>query len=184
MEDTLLAGDFLLAERVSFGSAVELPWRERELFRLPAGAVPRRGEVVIYRGRSGGEFIKRCVAVAGDTVEVRGNVLVVNGQIFDSLLAGRRGVHGIRNRPHDNPPHGRHGVERPRTFGPHVVPPGHIFVMGDNRRNSEDSRVHGDVPLHALRARPLFVYWSARPDTPWWRRPAGIRWGRVGRIIK
>ena len=186
MEDTLLAGDFLLAERVSFGSTVELPWTGRELMRLPAVAAPHRGDVVIFRGRRGSEIIKRCVAHAGDTVEVRRSVLLVNGQPLDSVLMSRAGVRGIKNTPPNDVPY---DIVSPllspqRNFGPHVVPPGHIFVMGDNRANSEDSRAHGDVPLDALRARPLVIYWSGEPDTPWWRRPAGIRWGRVGQIVR
>ena len=84
---------------------------------------------------------------AGQVVEVRDKQVLVDGKPFPSP----RGLKFLD----------RHTQSGPRdNFGPYEVPPGHIFVMGDNRDNSFDSRFFGAVPLANLRARPLFVYFS------------------------
>jgi signal peptidase I len=180
MEKTLLAGDFLIAERITYGSAVELPWSRDTGFRLPPLRTPRRGAVVIFRGwANDGEYIKRCVGLAGDTVEVRDNVLFVNGRRFDQTLTSGRGD----NRETSRVMH-RHQTGSMGYFGPHVVADGHIFVMGDNRDNPHDSRVNGDVPLDRLRGRALFIYWSVDGRIAWWNPLDRIRWRRLGRAIR
>ncbi len=130
MEDTLLIGDFIIGEKLTFH------FRE-----------PRTNEVVIFRHpRINRDLIKRCVAHAGDTIEVRDKDLYVNG---------------IKR---ELPPAGKHCdtnfYMRRDVFGPYIVPEGHIFVMGDNRDNSEDSRFWGPLPLKNVTARPLFVYFA------------------------
>lgn len=176
MEDTLLAGDFLIAERITFGSAVELPWSRDTGFRLPPLHSPKRGTVVVFWGwANDGEYIKRCVGLAGDTVEVRGSVLFVNGRQFNRALASGRGY---------NQRSSGHRTRSARDFGPHVVADEHIFVMGDNRDNSDDSRINGDVPLDRLRGRPLFIYWSVNDSVAWWNPLDRIRWRRLGRVIR
>ena len=190
MEDTLLVGDYLLAERLTYGATVELPWSRRPLVRLRALRRPERGDIVIFRAWGGPrqEFIKRCVALAGDTVEVRDNVLFVNGAPFDSLLA-RRFDPDSRTAPRIKHSAGaaRHTdlpsfSSRLRDFGPHVVQPGHIFAVGDNRNNSDDSRTNGDVPLSALRGRPLVIYWSMNQQGGRRNLLARVRWSRIGRL--
>ena len=192
MEDTLLVGDFLLAERVSFGANVELPWARSTGIRLPALRTPSAGEVVVFREWNNGEaeYIKRCAGLAGDTIEMVGGTLLVNDEPFDRLLAimtgsGARVKHLTELTAQDDPHYAyRHFTGRLRNFGPHVVPPGHIFVIGDNRDNSEDSRMRGDVPLTAMRGSPLFIYWSVNPDAPWWNFARRIRWERIGTLVR
>ncbi|RKZ25184.1 signal peptidase I [bacterium] len=138
MEDTLLVGDFLLGEKITFR------------FRNP-----RPGEIVIFEHPrvKGRELIKRCVAVAGDTVEVVNKVLYVNGKKFPDPPKSKHidpNIYPRQYTPRDN-------------FGPFVVPPNCIFMMGDNRDNSEDSRFWGALPLKNVKARPLFLYFSISP---------------------
>ena len=138
MEDTLLIGDFLLGEKITFR------------FRSP-----RRGEIVIFEHPKipGRDLIKRCVAIEGDTV------LVVNKQLF------------INGKKASDPPESKHQDPRiiparyaPRdNFGPYIIPKEHIFLMGDNRDNSEDSRFWKALPLKNVKARPLFLYLSVDP---------------------
>ena len=192
MEDTLLVGDFLLAERLSFGANVELPWARSTGIRLPALRTPRAGEVVVFREWDNGEadYIKRCVGLPGDTIEVVGGTLLVNREPFDPLLeiitGGDARVKQLTRLAAPDDPHyaHRHFTDRLRNFGPHVVPPEHIFVIGDNRDNSEDSRMRGDVPLVAVRGRPVFIYWSVEPDAPWWNLARRIRWERIGTLVR
>ena len=172
MENTLLAGDYLMAERVTFGAVVEGPFSSRPLFRLPGIRGPRRGDVVIFRDSTGTELIKRCVAVGGDSVMLRDNVLYVNGTRFDSTCG--RGI----SLKHARHPRSWSYYQRIQNYGPHVVADDHIFVMGDNRDNSEDSRLFGDVSVNQLRGRALVIYFSHAPlDSR-----EGIRWDRIGRF--
>jgi len=185
MESTLLVGDYLLAERLTFGSFVELPIAEKALFRWPPLRQPRRGEVIIFRswGDPGTEIVKRCVGLPGDTVEVVDNIVKVNGVTSDPVFQGRVDTaHRVKTEA-TFPVSEWRAVERARNFGPHVVKTGHIFVMGDNRTNSEDSRVHGDVSFEALTGRPLFIYWSVNSHSASLNPFDSIRWERIGKRI-
>ncbi len=190
MEDTLLPGDYVLAGRFTYGAAISYPGSDSVLVRLPGLRAPKRGEIVIFRptgadntNRAGPEHIKRCVAEGGDTVEVRHYRLTVNGRPFSDVFRARYGgssppAYDPRLPANSRLRRGR--LRRLDRYGPHVVPQDHIFLMGDNRANSRDSRVIGDVPLSSVRGRALFIYWSQAPDTSWL---SGIRWGRIGRKL-
>jgi len=191
MEDTLLVGDFLLANRFVYGSPIEIPFTGIVLGRLPAISSPQRGDVVIFASWADTteDFIKRCVGLPGDTILVRNNVLSVNGIPFSHTLRARFG-NDWRVFPSIKytPTHyvGMSGIMAldPTNFGPHVVPPGHMFVMGDNRNNSADSRFYGDVPLNRLKARALVIYWSMDTRQRLWKLSEYIRWDRIGRLIR
>lgn len=172
MEDTLFPGDFVLAEKLSFGAYVpgRLPGTNTSLpsLRLPGFRSPRPGEIVIFENPddTSVDLIKRCVAVAGQTVEVRDKELYVDGE------------------PVLPPPGLKHSDGRVLpgnrdNFGPYVVPPGHLFVMGDNRDNSFDSRFFGAVPVDKLRARPLAVYFSWNRAASWLGK---VRWAHLGGV--
>lgn len=190
MEDTLLVGDYLLANRFVYGSPVEIPFTGIVLGRLPAITSPKRGDVVIFASWADTteDFIKRCVGLPGDTILVRNNVLSVNGTPFGETLRERFG-NDWRVFPSVKyaPTHyiGMSGTVffDPTNFGPHVVPQGHMFVMGDNRNNSADSRFYGDVPLYRLKARALVIYWSMDTGRHLWNLSEFVRWNRIGRLI-
>lgn len=188
MERTLLAGDFLLVNKLAYGA--EVPFTRR---RLPALGPVRRGDVIVFQWPEDPDksFVKRVVGVAGDTVAMRRGVLSVNGAARDERYAqhtdpagdpageeftwqrGYLAGAGVAYRPSRN------------TWGPLVVPAGHVFVLGDNRDNSLDSRYWGFVPDSLIRGRPLVVYFSFAPDSGA-RLPllSRIRWARLGERIE
>lgn len=190
MEDTLLVGDFLLANKFIYG--VQVPFIES---RLPALREPALGDVVIfqYPGDPNRDFVKRIVALPGQTVEVRDKVLYVNGKrTIDPPKSKYVDPHILKK----NSPGGMRD-----NFGPEAVPEGHFFVMGDNRDNSEDSRYWGYLPRQMVRGQALMLYWSWAPDAnaPAYRSLASIpgmalynlihlpnrtRWGRIGTWVR
>jgi len=169
MESTLLVGDFLFVNKFLYGA--QIPFTG---WRLPAIRSPRRGDIIVFKAPTDGrDFIKRCVAVAGDTVEVRGKVLFVNGE-------PRVEPYAQHTDPHVIPP-----AQSPRDFmAPLVVPPGRIYMMGDNRDNSHDSRFWGPLDVGRVKGKAMFIYFSA--DYHSWKHPLDtrIRWKRFGDIIR
>ena len=163
MEGTVLVGDHLLIDRFAYGP--EIPFTHVRLQRFKR---PQRGDVVSFHppGRGNEVYLKRVVAVGGDRVEWREGVLFVNGE---------RRVE----------PYAQSGVETSRAM---VVPAGQIYVLGDNRRHSEDSRVWGTVPEGNVIGEPVVVMWSIASPTERWLRSqlavyldhpvAHLRWER------
>jgi len=200
MKDTLLVGDFLFVNKFLYGAEIpdrirpliftgpyiDMPW---ENVRLPAIRQPRQGDIIVfeYPNNLDKDFIKRCVAVAGDTVEMREGLLYVNDEMYEENFADLDGDHACyAGHVHDascRPPHTRHQMSNSRrsrnwSFGPYEVPEGHIFMMGDNRYNSEDSRYWGPLDLKHLKGKAMFIYWS------WDRGEGGPRWDRIGDILR
>jgi signal peptidase I len=165
MEKTLLVGDFLFVNKFLYGAQV--PFTH---LRLPKVRQPQRGDIIVFKSPADGrDFIKRCVAVAGDTVEVRAKTLYVNGKAQDeSYVQHLAGLHPPGTDPRD-------------FFGPRPVPAGHIFMMGDNRDNSADSRYWGSLPLGNIKGKAMFIYFSI--DTQRGFFPPHLRLRRIGRII-
>jgi signal peptidase I len=156
MEDTLLVGDFLLANKFVYGSRIPLT-----NLRLPAIHDPQRGDIVIfiYPGDGVTKYIKRCVGVAGDTIDVRDTLLLVNGKPQPrprkSKFGGDNddGIHRTQFRRSDQ-------RDTRDFFGPVIVPQGCFFMMGDNRDNSADSRFWGFVRRDAILGEAMMVHWS------------------------
>jgi signal peptidase I len=152
MEDTLLIGDHLFVNKFMYAPHWDTP-----LHRLLPYRDIRRGDVVVFKFPQDPQrdFIKRAVALGGDVVEIRGKKLYVNGQSEVNPRA-------VYKDPFVFPPHA--GVPDERRFrdyfGPYQVPPGHIFCMGDNRDNSNDSRFWGAVPRSYFKGRAFIIYWS------------------------
>lgn len=158
MEDTLLKGDFLFANKFLYGAKVPfVDWR------LPKLRDPKPGDIVIFKfpGDRKTDYIKRCVAVEGQTVELKGQRLTVNGVEVPETHA--KYLYGDAPR---------------RDFGPYVVPKDHILVFGDNRDNSYDSRFWGPLDKKLLRGKALFIYFSLDYDKHW------IRFKRIGDLIR
>jgi signal peptidase I len=168
MEPTLLIGDHLLVNRLSY--VVKVPFEDTVLFNL---GKPKRGDVVVFRYPvdRDKDFIKRIIAVEGETVEIRNKVLYVNGApISDQWahFADHQIMPGVLS-PKDN-------------FGPVKVPKESYFAMGDNRDRSLDSRFWGFVHQRDLVGRALVLYfsWDSSAENPLHH----IRWARLGKIIR
>ena len=178
MEDSLLAGDYLLADKITYGPLFPgIDWQ------LPAISPLQSGDVLLFRYPLDTEriYVKRCVATAGQVVEVRNKVLYVDG---------------VRS---PDPPYSKFldahiftpAQNRRDNFGPFEVPAGSIFVLGDNRDNSRDSRHWGALPVRLVVGRALLVYWSCElPPAPGLDDSitAGsigrIRWDRLGAWVR
>ena len=162
MIPTLLIGDHILVNKFVYG--VRLPYFGTDI--VPIGK-PRRGDVVvfIYPQDEDKDFIKRVVGVEGDTIEVRDKRLYVNGEtVADPHAHFAEGEEGRAVAPRDN-------------YGPFKVPPGYIFVMGDNRDRSYDSRFWGPVALDKVKGKAFLIYWSWDGGGRW------ARWERIGELI-
>ncbi len=171
MLPTLQIGDHLLVNKFSYG--VKLPVIGTPLIYRQG---PAHGDVVVFRyprDRSL-DYIKRVVAVGGDTLEVRDKQVFLNGKQVVNPHAhfANRDILSAAAGPRDN-------------FGPVTVPEGKIFVMGDNRDNSYDSRFWGFVDLRDVLGKALIIYWSWDVDESLFsfRRLGSIRWDRLGRMV-
>jgi signal peptidase I len=112
------------------------------------------------------DFIKRCIATGGETVEIREKDVYVNGKKLTEPYAR-----------HTDPNIRPAGFDFRDNFGPFTVPNGEMFMMGDNRDNSNDSRYWGTLPMDLVKGRAMFLYWSWDSDRNW------PRWGRLLNII-
>ena len=168
MCDTLLVGDFLFVSKVDYGAKV--PFTH---LRLPGLHAPRRGEVIVFQWPEDPtkDFIKRCVATGGQTVEVRHKQLYVDGvrQVEPYVKHTIKEEDPVGYTPRDN-------------YKPPTVAPGEMFMMGDNRDNSNDSRFWGTVPMDLVKGRALFIYFSTA-GTSWWNGVFHIRFDRLFKVI-
>ncbi len=163
MEPTLLIGDHILVSKFIYGT--KIPLTSIRLFPLQK---PQRGEVIvfIYPLDPSKDFIKRVVAVEGDTVQITNKKLLING-------SEAADPHAVYKEDTVFPAE----VQKRDNFGPVTVPPGSIFVLGDNRDRSLDSRFWGFVPLEDLRGKAFIIYWS------WNSQETNVRWNRIGHLI-
>ncbi len=153
MEDTLLVGDFLFVNKMVYGSEIDVGFGGNRLiyYRFPAIRDPKPGDIIVFRypDDPARDFIKRCVAVGGQTVEIRDKVLYVDGR-------SREEPYAVHKDPRVLP----RETDRRDNFGPYLVPQGHLFMMGDNRDNSHDSRYWGALPQRLVKGKAMFLYWS------------------------
>lgn len=168
MEQTLLIGDHLLVNRLSY--VMKVPFTDIALFRL---GNPERGDVVVFRypvDRSK-DFIKRVVGKEGDVVEIRDKVVFVNGK-------EARNPHAQYLEPTVIPAQ----FSKRDNMSPVTVPKDSYFVMGDNRDRSLDSRFWGFVHQNDLVGRALIIYfsWDGEADSVL----GHVRWNRIGKLIK
>ncbi len=163
MLPTLQVGDHILVNKFIYG--VRLPLLQTLLIPV---STPQRGDVVVfeYPVDPSKDFIKRVVAVGGDVVQIRRKHVYVNGAPWNDVHAYFA----------DGDAHGRAGTPRD-NYGPVIVPPRHLFVMGDNRERSYDSRFWGFVDLDKVRGKAFMIYWSWDGADRW------VRWDRLGELI-
>lgn len=188
MEDTLLAGDMLVANRLAIGGRI--PGTE---LHVPGYSEPHRGDVMIFLPHHEVEMklAKRIVGLPGDTLQMRDGLLIVNGEelsepyVKKSSIPDQGSPEFAWQRDHLLPSvDAATYAPTMRTWGPIVVPAEHYFMMGDNRDESYDSRFWGPLAGWRLEARVSLIYYSY--DSGSWRPfPAiqEIRWDRVGRAL-
>jgi signal peptidase I len=155
MEKTVLAGDHVIVNKFVFA-----PRALAALDRLLPRRAVRRGDLIVFKFPEDPrrDFVKRAVALPGDTVEIRDKTVLVNG----GGESARGAFHSeVRVWPDDQDV--PDGLRRRDQFPLSEVPAQMYFAMGDNRDNSYDSRFWGPVPAANLKGRPLFVYWSYPP---------------------
>ena len=163
MKDTLLVGDHILVNKFIYG--IRIPFTDIKFFDFRK---PNHGEVIvfIYPKDESKDYIKRVVGVEGDKILIRDKKIYINGKLYDDSY----GVY----RDHTIIP----GHVQPRdNYGPQVVPKDSLFVMGDNRDRSADSRFWGFVNLNKVKGKAFLIYWS------WGGFMRDIKWGRIGKLI-
>ncbi len=166
MLETLQIGDQILVNKFIYG--VKIPFTDG--WTLIPVKNPQRDDIVVFKYPEdpSKDFIKRVVGIGGDTIEIINKKVYVNG----SLVEGK--PYAIHK---DNIVYP--GMRSPRdNLGKITVPEHKLFVMGDNRDNSHDSRFWGFVDLKAVRGKALIIYWSWNKDK---FRP---RWNRIGDILR
>jgi len=169
MRDTLLVGDFLFVSKVDYGPRV--PFTR---LRLPGLRAPRRGDIIVFQfpRDPSQDYIKRCIATPGETVEIRGRRVYVNGRPIDEPYTR-----------HSDLPEEPGAISPRDNLAPVTVPPGHLFMMGDNRENSLDSRFWGFLPMELVKGRAAFIYFSTGSKS-WWDLFFHIRWNRLLRPLR
>jgi len=165
MESTLLIGDHILVNKFIYG--LTIPFTDKKILQF---LNPKRGDVIvfIYPEDSSKDFIKRVIGVEGDQLYIRDKKIFINGKQIEDPY----GVHK------DSTIMSGEGGEMHRdNFGPVTVPPHALFVMGDNRDRSYDSRFWGYVDLNKVKGKAFIIYWS------WGGFFQDMRWNRIGKII-
>ncbi|RPJ76945.1 MAG: signal peptidase I [Desulfobacteraceae bacterium] len=164
MQPTLLIGDHILVSKFAYG--VKIPYLNTVI--LPREG-PQRGDIVVFKYPvdPNKDFIKRVIGLPGDEVEIRNKKVYVN----QKPISGDVGVF--------TDSHVFSGTIPPRdNLGPVTVPADGLFVMGDNRDQSFDSRFWGFVPLRDVSGKAFIIYWS------WDSDDFGVRWGRLANLLR
>jgi len=191
MEDTLLVGDFLMVNRVAFGT--RLPGTTT---LTPGYSEPRLGEVLVFdpAHEDRMKLVKRLVGVAGDTLEMRDKAFFRNGVLQEEPYVKWADTPGSDD---EHPwmlwqrDHLIEGIDRLSyrptrdNWGPLIVPEGMYFLLGDNRDFSLDSRYWGVIERWRIEGRAMFFYYSYDRDAP---TPFAFfreaRWNRIGKAIR
>ena len=199
MIPTLEVGDHIFVSKFSYG--LSIPFTDTKILQY---GEPKRGDVIVFKWPvdTSTDYIKRVVGLPGDTVEVRQGQLYVNGNEIhrervpvrchysEISTAGVPDDHDcehwletLGSKVHDTILEPSHpAADHPRL----VVPAGEVFVMGDNRDNSYDSRKWGTVKMNLIKGRALIIWWSRGNSGPW--DPSGwvhaIRWRRFFTVVR
>jgi signal peptidase I len=172
METNLLVGDHLLVNKMVYSPS----WGGWERRLLPKKDI-QRGHVVVFKfpQEPARDFIKRVIGLPGETVEIRNKVVHINGKALDEAAY----AHFLEAplSPGD-PEYGVRGENNRDNWGPDTVPPGRLFVLGDNRDNSKDSRFWGFLPEDQVKGRALLVYWSYEATRGEYERTGYLEWIR------
>jgi signal peptidase I len=201
MEDTLLIGDFLLVNKFNYGMRTpdwigipytdlgfDIPW-----VRIPGFKTPQQNDVVIFRYplNPSLDYIKRCIATGGQTVEIKDKVVFVDNikfpdppkmKFMDRQVIMQKNEGRYSFQTFDNNKYGSRD-----NFGPLTVPENRYFMMGDNRDRSSDSRVWGFVHANHIVGEALIIYLSWEGDfvfSDLFLFLKKIRFDRIANIIR
>ena len=154
MEHNLLVGDYLLVNKFVFSPSAS----GAEQLLLPQGTVSR-GDIIVFKFPRDPErdFIKRVIGLPEETLEVRNGEVHIDGEPLDEPWLRQPGTASAA---------GAAVIPRRDNHGPVAIPAGHYFMMGDNRGNSEDSRVWGVLPHDLIKGRAVVLYWSYDSGSP------------------
>jgi signal peptidase I len=163
MVPTLLVGDHILVNKFLYG--IKIPLLRKTIVPI---SNPQRGDIVvfIYPNDRSKDFIKRVIGVAGDKIEIKNKKIFINDKEYKDSF-------GIYS---DNVIYPA-SIQNRDNFGPVTVPEKSIFVMGDNRDESLDSRFWGFVNLKDVEGKAFIIYWS------WNREDHNLRWQRLGNLL-
>jgi signal peptidase I len=169
METNLLIGDHLLVNKLVYSPSA-LPFESELLAKKDV----QRGHVVVFKFPEDPtrDFIKRVIGLPGETVEIRDKTVLIDGKPLVEPYV--RFLEPPLRR--DDPEYGLRVEGLRDTWGPRTVPPGHLFVMGDNRDNSRDSRFWGFLPRDQVKGRALIVYWSYEATREEYHRNGFAEW--------
>ena len=160
MEDTLLVGDHLLVNKFLYGTRI--PFTDKKILAIRE---PARGDIIVFKypNNENVDYIKRVIGLPGDVVEVKDKKVYVNGKKLDEpyTVFKDKDIIPRKLQPRDN-------------YGPVTVPEDSLFMMGDNRDRSYDSRFWGFVRLEKIQGKAFIIYWSWDGDDSW------VRWDRIG----
>jgi len=158
MIPTLLIGDHILVNKFIYG--IKIPFTDKKILSFKE---PQRGDIIVFKypGDEKRDFIKRVIGLPGETIEIKDKQVFINGKPLQEPYAIYNG----------SPSYFR------GHYGPVKIPPNHLFVMGDNRDNSMDSRVWGFLDERKVKGKAFIIYWS------WDRNSHWVRWRRIGKLL-
>jgi signal peptidase I len=172
MEDTLLIGDYLFAVKFLYGT--KIPFTNKVVWKIRD---PKPNDIIVFRSvEEKKDLIKRCIAVPGQTVEIRNAQVYVNGILqqfpkHGKLLDSKIIPEGAEMSQRDN-------------IRPFKVPEGRLFMMGDNRDNSYDSRFWGFLPIENVKGKAVILYWSWNNTVPFYDVIHKVRLNRILNLIR
>jgi signal peptidase I len=171
MERNLLIGDHLLVNKVIYSPSA-LPFEDAILAKKPV----QRGHVVVFKFPEdpSRDFIKRVIGLPGETVEIRDKVVYIDGKALVEPYAHFQEPPLHRS----DPEYGLRSDDLRDNWGPETVPAGHLFVLGDNRDNSRDSRFWKFLPRDQVKGRALLVYWSYEASREEYHPTGFLQWLR------
>jgi signal peptidase I len=204
MMPTLLVGDYIFVNKFAYGySKYSLPFSPDIFSGRIFASEPKRGDIVVFRfpPNPDVDYIKRLVGLPGDHIQVKDDILYINGKPVprtpdgafnsDYKLDPGQDVPIFRE-TFDNGKNFDTLDESPNSRGDNtqefIVPEGHYFMMGDNRDNSLDSRFDvGYVPAENLVGRASIIFFSLGNDTSFreiWKWPTNMRWDRIFKVVQ